>query len=113
MMGTNMIGKKNLVTGVIAAVVVTLMFTVPAIVAGATYTMTGKISAIDLAYSTVVIEVPMASKLFTVGGPLAADAALSKNNQTASLDDFKVGEQVTVKWHSTSEGHVIDRLVSK
>jgi hypothetical protein len=76
--------------------------------------MTGKISAIDLVYDTVVIEVPMEkSKMFTVGGPLASDARVIKDGQTAGLDDFKVGERVTVKWHSTPQGHVIDRLASK
>jgi hypothetical protein len=36
-----------------------------------------------------------------------------KDDQAASLGDFDVGEQVTVKWHSTPQGHVIDRLVAK
>jgi len=31
----------------------------------------------------------------------------------AELKDFRVGERVTVKWHSTPAGHVIDRLVAK
>ena len=90
-----------------------MLTTALAIVFGMAYLMTGKISAIDLAYDTVVIEVPMASKTFTVGGPLASDARMIKDDQTAGLDDFKVGEGVTVKWHSTPQGHVIDRLVAK
>jgi len=55
----------------------------------------------------------MVSKTFTVGGPLASDAELVKDNQAVGLNDFNVGEQVTVKWHSTPRGHVIDRLISK
>jgi hypothetical protein len=31
----------------------------------------------------------------------------------ADLNDFMVGERVTVKRHSTSKGHVIDSLVAK
>jgi hypothetical protein len=108
-----MIGKKSLVTVFVTAVVFALLVTAPAIVSGKTYLMTGKITGIDLAYDTVVVEVPMVSKTFTVGGPLASDARMIKNDQTASLDDFNVGEQVTVKWHSTPQGHVIDRLVTK
>jgi hypothetical protein len=105
--------KKNFVTVIVTVVVLAVLTTVPTIVFGMIYLMTGKISAIDLAYDTVVIEVPMVSKTFTVGGRLADEAVLLKNNQTAGLSDFSVGEQVTVKWHSTPQGHVIDRLVAK
>lgn len=108
-----MIGRKKFAAGWITIAVLTLVAVAPAIVFGNTYLMTGKISAINLAYDTVVIEVPMQSKSFTVGGPLASDARVIKDNQAASLDDFQVGEQVTVKWHSTPQGHVIDRLVAR
>jgi hypothetical protein len=108
-----MIGKKNSTMGIAMTVVLTVLTAAPTVVFADTYLMTGKISAIDLAYDTVVIEVPMVSKTFTVGGPLALDARVIKDDQTAGLDDFKVGEQVTVKWHSTPQGHVIDRLVAK
>jgi hypothetical protein len=108
-----MIRKKSWIAGVAMAVVLTFLATAPTIVFAKTYNMTGKISAIDLAYNTVVIQVPMASKMFTVGGPLAANAKLTKDNKMASLNDFKVGERVAVKWHSTPQGHVIDRLVAK
>jgi hypothetical protein len=108
-----MIGKKNLTTGIFTAIVLLVLATASTDVFGNSYLMTGKISAIDLAYDTIVIEVPMVSKTFTVGGPLADDAVLLKNNQTAGLGDFNVGDQVTVKWHSTPQGHVIDHLVAK
>jgi hypothetical protein len=108
-----MIRKKSLITGVAMAVVLTFLATAPTIVFAKTYNMTGKISAIDLAYNTVLIQVPMASKIFTVGGPLAANAKLSKGNKMVTLNDFKVGERVTVKWHSTPQGHAIDRLIAK
>jgi len=108
-----MIGKKNFTMGIVMSVVLTVLIAAPTVVFADTYLMTGKIAAIDLAYDTVVIEVPMVSKTFTVGGPLASDARVIKDDQTVGIDDFKVGEQVTVKWHSTPQGHVIDRLVAK
>jgi hypothetical protein len=89
-----------------------ILLMVPATIGAKTYLMTGKITAIDLAYDTVVIEVPMQSKTFTVGGPLASDAKMIKNDQTAMLDDFNVGDRVMVTWHSTPDGHVIDRLAA-
>jgi hypothetical protein len=112
--GKTMIGKKIFLKGVVAAVVVAFLATAPTIVFAKTYNMTGKISAIDLSYQTVVIQCPLAShQIFTVGGPLAAGAKLTINNKQASLNDFKVGERVAVRWHSTPQGHVIDRLVAK
>jgi len=108
-----MIGKKNFIAGLAAAVVLTLLATAPTIVFAKTYNMTGKISAIDMTFKTVVIQVPMAAKMFTVAGPLAPDAKLTKNMKTVSLNDFTVGERVAVKWHSTPQGHVIDGLAAK
>lgn len=45
------------------------------------YLMTGDITAIDLEYNTVVIEVPLVGKSVTVGGPLSHDAVLQKGGQ--------------------------------
>ena len=75
-----------------------------------TYQMTGKITAIELASRTVVVEVPVGKGMFTVGGPLSAKAAVRKQGRTAQLQDFKVGDRVTVEWRAATEGHVIDRL---
>ena len=109
-----MIRKKSLITGVAMVVILTFLATAPTIVFAKAYKMTGKISAIDLADNTVVIQCPLAShQIFTVGGPLAAGAKLTINNKQASLNDFKVGERVAVRWHSAPQGHVIDRLVAK
>ena len=74
------------------------------------YQMRGEITAIAVAYNTVVIEVPVGNKMFTVGGPLSSDAVLKKGGQPASLGDFAVGEQVTVRWTSTDKGHIIQML---
>ena len=97
---------------VIAAIIVfTLVLAFPHIILSQSYKMTGKITGIDLNYQTIVIEVPLGSQMFTVGGPLASDANLTKGNQPAMLQDFNVGEKVTVIFHSTDQGHVIDRLM--
>lgn len=109
-----MIGKKKFLKGVVAAVVLAFLATASTTVFAETYNMTGTISAIDLSYQTVVIKCPLASKqIFTVGGPLAANAKLMIKNKMVSLNDFKVGERVAVRWHGTPQGHVIDRLVLK
>jgi len=98
----------------VAAVVLLFMATAASIVLAETYNMSGKISAIDLSYQTVVIKCPLASKqIFTVGGPLAPDAKLIIKNKEASLNDFKVGDRVAVRWHGVPQGHMIDRLVLK
>lgn len=83
-----------------------LVTTAPA----AKYKMAGEITAINLNHRTVVIEVPMDKKKFTVAGPLVKGARLTRNSQKARLSDFKVGEKVFVRWHSSDEGHKIDRI---
>ena len=105
--------KRILTTGFITLAVLTLGVMIPVLGFGKGYVMAGNITAIDLDHQTVVIEVPLASKMFTVAGPLASDAKLSKKMKTADLDDFMVGERVTVRWHSTSSGHVIDGLAAR
>ncbi len=79
------------------------------------YKMVGKITAIDLDYNTVVIEVPLGKKeTFTVGGPLAKDAIIEKKGvKNPSLKDFKVGDEVVVKWEPTPNGHLIKMLAAK
>jgi hypothetical protein len=71
------------------------------------YQMTGDITAIDIEYNTVVIEVPMGGKTFTVGGPLSSRAVLERGGQSAALADFQVGDRVTVKWEAAGQGHLI------
>ena len=110
-----MVLKKNFLKTIPIVVVLTLMMAFPLTVFGDAhemnrYKMTGKITGIDPAYKTIVIEVPLESQMFTVGGPLASDAKLFKEGEPALLADFVVGETVTVIFHSTDQGHVIDRL---
>ena len=106
--------KRKSLRIVVAAVALLFMATAATIVFADTYNMTGSISAIDLQYQTVVIKCPLASKqVFTVGGPLAENARLIIKNKKASLNDFKVGDRVAVRWHGVPQGHMIDRLVLK
>ena len=77
------------------------------------YKMTGDITAIDLSHNTVVIEVPLAGKMFTVGGPLSSKAVLKKGGQSVGRADFQVGDRVTVIWEATEQGHLILSLKVK
>jgi hypothetical protein len=77
------------------------------------YQMVGDITAIDLGYNTVVVEVPLAGKTFTVGGPLSSEAVLTRGGKSAALADFRVGDRITVKWEATGKGHVILLLKAK
>ena len=106
--------RKNFSKPILIVFVLTLVLAFPFIVFGMahdSYKMTGKITAIDLNYQTIVVEVPLENQRFTVGGPLAPDAKLMKNDQSAKLSDFSVNEKVTVIFHSTDQGHVIDQLM--
>ncbi len=77
------------------------------------YRMTGDITAIDLTHNTVVIEVPLAGKTFTVGGALSSEAILKRGGQSVGLADFQVGDRVIVIWEATEQGHLILSLKAK
>jgi hypothetical protein len=77
------------------------------------YKMTGYITAIDRVFNTVVIEVPMVGKTFTVGGSLAPNVNLERGGHPAHLADYMVGDQVVVTWKHTVEGHLILSLTAK
>ena len=77
------------------------------------YQMVGDITAIDLVHDTVVVEVPLVGKTFTVGGPLSSEAVLKRGGQSVNLVDFQIGDRVTVKWKLTKEGHLILLLKAK
>ena len=71
------------------------------------YRMKGTITAIEMDSRTVVVEVPLGKRMFTVGGPLATDAVIKKGKNRAELNDFKIGASVIVKWRATEKGHLI------
>ncbi len=79
--------------------------------------MVGEITAIDSMHKTVVVQVPIGKTAFeeqhfTVGGPLTPDTELMKGSRPAKLEDFKVGDRVTVKWKPIETGHLILSLQS-
>jgi hypothetical protein len=74
------------------------------------YSRSGKISAINLIDNVVVVEIPVPNDSMTVGGALAPNAKVTKGNRAATLDDFTVGEPVTVRWRVTETGHTIEGL---
>jgi len=99
---------------VILSVIFSLSFSIPQSSADERlYRMVGDITAIDLDYNTVVIEVPLEGKLFTVGGPLSHDAILKKGNLSVDLVDFMAGDRVTVEWKPIEQGHLILLLQAK
>lgn len=86
-------------------------FGVAPLAAAQTRTMVGEITHIDSRHATVVVEVPVGDELFTVAGPLTADTRLRRDGRTVGLRAFRIGERVTVRWHTAASGHVIDALV--
>lgn len=106
--------KSGFFIVVILSVIFSLSFSIPQSLADERlYRMVGDITAIDLDYNTVVIEVPLEGKLFTVGGPLSHDAILKKGNLSVDLIDFMIGDRVTVEWKPTEQGHLILLLQAK
>lgn len=77
------------------------------------YVMDGEIAAIDLDNKTVVIEIPMGTQFFTIGGPLLPGVRLKKGRKSVGLKSFNVGDSVTVRWRHTGKGHVIEGLFAK
>ncbi len=110
--------KRGFLKGLFALVALAAFIAVsapPAMASGTQiYRMRGKITAVDVADNTVVIDVPVAkNKIFTVAGPLATDATLKKGSRDVTLKDFHEGEWVTVKWQPTESGHLIKGLIGK
>jgi hypothetical protein len=77
------------------------------------FKMAGKIAAIDLDHNTVIVEVPVGERLFTVGGPLSPEAVLKRGGQSVGLADFRTGDRVTVTWEATERGHLILSLKAR
>jgi len=99
---------------VVVAVVFSLYFSGTRCWAGEKkYLMGGEITAIDLDYKTVVIEVPIGERMFTVGGPLSSEAVLKRGGLLVDLVNFQVGDRVTVEWKVSEQGHLILVLKAK
>ena len=70
----------------------------------------GEISGIDPETLSYVVEVPMGSRLYTVGGKLSVDAVLKKGKTKGLPKDFKVGDIVKIGWGKNRRGHIIKYL---
>ena len=75
--------------------------------------MRGVITNIDSANNAVVVQVILGERPFTVDGPLCSGVVLKRGRASANLADFVVGDQVTVKWKATDEGHIIQMLEAR
>lgn len=107
------LNKKYIVTVGLGLLCGLYLFLSPAMGAGKTYVMSGKVTAVDTANNTIVIDVPLGKETFTVAGPLSPKAVLRKGGKPAHLSEFMVGESVKVKWQATDEGHLILALDAK
>jgi hypothetical protein len=106
--------RSPYITALMLAVILSLLFAGAQSWAGEKkYRMTGDITAIDLSHNAVVIEVPLAGKMFTVGGALSSEAILKRGGQSVGLADFQVGDRVIVIWEATEQGHLILSLKAK
>ncbi len=81
--------------------------------AGQAGTVSGKISDVDSGSNTVVVEVPKGKQMFTVAGPLAPKANVSRGGKPAKLSDFKKGDSVSVRYSRSDNGPVINSISSK
>jgi len=102
--------RMNLIAAALAVLMAGALAASPAC-AGQGRTMIGSITDINSKYETVVVEVPMGGEKFTVAGPVHEQAVLERNDRPVRLDQFHSGDKVTVRWHTTESGHVIDGLV--
>jgi len=84
-----------------------------AVSSGKVYTMSGKITTVDVQDNTAVIECPEGKHMFTVAGPLDSKAVLKKGGKASKLQDFKAGEQVQVQWKAVPDGHLLLMLSAK
>jgi len=100
---------------VFALLLVQVLVVSPAFSDTKAWVMTGKITAIDHQYHTVVVNVPQGKgQIFTVAGPLAPKAKVEKAGKMAALNNFNIGEKVTVKFHNLKDGQgpVITELLA-
>jgi hypothetical protein len=70
----------------------------------------GKIEVIDCDRGTVAVEVLMGDTYSSVIGPLRPNAIVKIGGQVAKLEDFSVGDEVTVRWIRTNKQDVIEAL---
>lgn len=78
-----------------------------------TYTMSGRISAINTDAGTVVVQVPVKNnQMMTVAGPVVKKATLKKKGRKIDLGGFQVGDHVQITWQKTDKTLLIKRLIA-
>ena len=77
------------------------------------HTARGKLTAVDLQYKAVVVEVPLNDQQLTVAGELVPNANVMKNGHMAELKDFSVDQSVTIEWMVTDHGLNILKIHQK
>lgn len=103
--------KKVLVAGAILFTV--LFFSLASAQEGRVRQMTGKVSAVTLSSKTIVVEIPLGKDSLTVGGEITDETEISIDGKTATLNDIKVGDRVTVRWIKEEHGHRLLSIVVK
>ncbi|MBI3989658.1 MAG: hypothetical protein HY347_08570 [candidate division NC10 bacterium] len=104
-------GKKALLAGAILLAV--LFFSLTSAQEGRVQQMTGKVSALTLSSKTIVMEIPLGRDSLTVGGEVTDETEISVDGKTATLNDIKVGDRVTVRWIKEEHGHRLLSIVVK
>ena len=105
-------GKKAISLGAIFLLTV-LFFSLASAQEGRVQQMTGKVSAVTLSSKTIVVEIPLGKDSLTVGGEVTDETEVSVDGKTATLNDIKVGDRVTVRWIKEEHGHRLLSIVVK
>jgi hypothetical protein len=51
--------------------------------------------------------VALGERMFTAGGTVSPEAVLKKAGKSLNLEEFQVGDRVTIKWKATEQGCLI------
>lgn len=74
---------------------------------GSILTGQGELINLDLEHQSVVVEVPLNGRVYTVAGRLSPETLVRKNDLATDLSAFKVGDSVKIGWRKTQKGHHI------
>ena len=66
----------------------------------------GTVTAVDLAYRSVVVDVDLGARTLTVGVTLPADVSPRRDGQTVPLSEVQVGDTVELKY-TREEGRLV------
>ena len=76
------------------------------------YISSGQILRIGNATKRIDVELSMGKRfIITIKGELSPDVRFGSTGRQSSIDDFKVGDSVTVHWRNTKKGVIILALI--